>query len=88
MNQNYPNPFNPMTTINFSLPQTETVRLEVYDVTGKLVKTLVSQDMSAGSYGITWLGDDQNRAKVASGKYLYKLQAGSFSSVKKMLMLK
>jgi hypothetical protein len=88
LNQNYPNPFNPTTTINFSLPQTETVRLEVYDVTGKLVKTLVSQDMSAGSYSITWLGDDQNHAKVASGMYLYKLQAGSFSSVKKMLMLK
>jgi predicted CXXCH cytochrome family protein len=88
LKQNYPNPFNPTTTISFSLPMKENVKLEVYDVLGKLVKTLVNQDMAAGNFAITWMGDDKNGAKVSSGMYLYKLTAGSFSSVKKMVMLK
>jgi len=88
LNQNYPNPFNPSTTISFALPQNEQVKLEVYDILGNLVKTVVNQQMSAGTYTVVWNGFDQNGARVASGVYLYRLQAGSFSTVKKMLMLK
>ena len=88
LNQNYPNPFNPTTTISFSLPKSEVVKLEVYDVLGKLVKIIADNAMSAGNYAMTWDGQDANGSKVASGMYIYRLQAGSFNSVKKMLMLK
>jgi hypothetical protein len=88
LNQNYPNPFNPSTTISFALPKNEQVKLEVYDILGNLVKTMVNQQMGAGTYQVVWNGVDQNGARVASGVYLYRLQAGSFSTVKKMLMVK
>jgi len=88
LNQNYPNPFNPTTNISFSLPKDENVKLEVYDMLGRLVKTLVNSRISTGNFSITWDGKDQDGAKVSSGMYLYRLQAGSFSSVKKMLMVK
>lgn len=88
LNQNYPNPFNPSTQISFSLPKSEYVKLEVYDMVGRLVKSLASTTMSAGNFTLTWDGNDQNGVRVASGMYLYRLQAGSFTSVKKMLLLK
>jgi hypothetical protein len=88
LNQNYPNPFNPSTTISFALPKSEQVKLEVYDILGNLVKTMVNTQMGAGNYQVVWNGVDQNGARVASGVYLYRLQAGSFSTVKKMLMVK
>jgi hypothetical protein len=88
LNQNYPNPFNPSTTISFALPKNEQVKLQVYDILGNLVKTMVDQQMGAGTYQVVWNGVDQNGARVASGVYLYRLQAGSFSTVKKMLMVK
>lgn len=88
LNQNYPNPFNPTTNINFSLPENVNVRLEVYDISGRLVKTLVSGQLNAGVHTITWSGQDNTGAQVASGKYLYRLQAGSFVQVKTMTLLK
>jgi hypothetical protein len=88
LGQNFPNPFNPSTTINFALPQQVQVKLEVYDILGNLVKTMVNQEMGAGTYNVVWNGVDRNGVKVASGMYLYRLQAGSFSTVKKMLMVK
>ena len=88
LNQNYPNPFNPSTTISFALPKNEQVKLEVYDILGNHVKTMVDQQMGAGTYQVVWNGIDQNGARVASGVYLYRLQAGSFSTVKKMLLVK
>jgi len=88
LTQNFPNPFNPTTTIEFALPQHETVKLEVYDILGRLVSTLANSDMPAGTYRVVWNGKDANGQSVASGLYLYRLQAGSFTSVKKMLMLK
>jgi flagellar hook assembly protein FlgD len=88
LNQNYPNPFNPTTNINFSLPENVNVRLEVYDISGRLVQTLVSGQLNAGVHTITWSGQDNTGAQVASGKYLYRLQAGSFVQVKTMTLLK
>jgi hypothetical protein len=85
--QNYPNPFNPTTVISFSLPQKEKVRLEVYDVLGKLVVTLMNEELSPGSHEVVWNGQSENGSIVSSGVYLYKLRAGQFSSVKKMLLL-
>jgi hypothetical protein len=86
--QNYPNPFNPSTTISFSLPTQEYVTLVIYDMLGKEVNKLVDGQMSAGTFKVTWQGDAKSGQKVSSGVYFYRLQAGSFTSVKKMLMLK
>ncbi len=86
--QNYPNPFNPTTTISFSLPRQEHVTLIVYDILGKEVNRLADGQMSPGTFKVTWNGDAANGQKVASGVYFYRLQAGSFNTVKKMLLLK
>ncbi len=88
LQQNYPNPFNPTTQINFSLPENQRVKLEVYDVIGRLVTTIVDKDMEPGNYNVSWEGTDASGAKVTSGIYLYRLQAGSYSAVKKMVMVK
>jgi hypothetical protein len=88
LDQNYPNPFNPTTNIRFSLPDEQHVKLDVYDVTGRLVKTILNEQVRAGNMEVTWDGTNSSGAKVASGIYLYRLEAGTFSSVKKMIMLK
>ncbi len=83
LSQNYPNPFNPSTTINFALPKSGNVTLNVYDVLGRLVKTLVSGDLNAGYHTINFNADN-----LASGVYFYRIKAGSFVSVKKLMLLK
>ncbi len=86
--QNYPNPFNPSTTIRFTLPQREPVKLVIYAITGQRVATLVNEEMSAGSHQVRWNGRDQNGQSAASGVYIYQLFAGKQRLVKKMLLLK
>jgi predicted CXXCH cytochrome family protein len=88
LGQNYPNPFNPTTRISFSLPQRANVRLDVYDMLGKQVATLLNDSREAGNWNVDWNGLDRNGRHVSSGVYFYRLEAGSFSSVKKMVMLK
>lgn len=83
LSQNYPNPFNPSTIIQYSIPMNEFVTLKVYDVLGREVKTLVSKEQSAGVYNIEF-----NASKLTSGVYFYRIEAGSFVSVKKLLLLK
>ncbi|MEM8486579.1 MAG: PKD domain-containing protein, partial [Bacteroidota bacterium] len=85
---NYPNPFNPTTTIAFDLPEASDVRLEVYDMMGRRVATLVNGSMAAGRYESTWNARADNGASVASGVYIYRLRAGSFESVKQMVLMK
>jgi len=86
--QNYPNPFNPSTEIRFSLPKAADVKLEVYDITGRMVKTLVNENLSAGSHRVNWNASGENGQKVSSGVYLYRITAGEFVSAKKMVLLK
>ena len=86
--QNYPNPFNPVTIINYSLPKKSAVSLVIYDMLGREVKTLVSEEKDAGYYSVEWRGENNLGQKTASGMYIYKLKAGNFTSVKKMLILK
>ncbi len=81
--QNYPNPFNPATNITFSLPVTSHVTLEIFDVAGRRVATLVNENMSPGSHTVTW-----DAADVASGVYLYRLQAGDFRKTRSMMLMK
>jgi hypothetical protein len=94
LNQNYPNPFNPSTTISFQLPTTSRVNLQVFNLLGQQVVTLVNGDIAAGTQSIVWNGLDNSGRAVASGMYFYKLNATSavggkeFSSIRKMLLLK
>ncbi len=88
LNQNYPNPFNPTTNISFALPSQEQVKIEIYNVSGELVKVIADQTFSAGTFQVTWDGTNQAGMKTPSGMYIYRLQAGSFTTAKKMLMLK
>ncbi len=88
LNQNYPNPFNPTTSISFSVPNDAQVVLQVFDVTGALVKTLVDQAVRAGNMQVAWDGTNSFGAKVSSGVYLYRMQAGSFVTAKKMVLMK
>lgn len=83
LNQNYPNPFNPSTEITYSLPQAEMVTLEIFDMIGRKVATLVSTEMSAGVHQATF-----DASNLSSGVYLYRLQAGSYVSTQKMMLVK
>jgi hypothetical protein len=81
--QNYPNPFNPTTTITFDIPQRSNVRLVIYDIMGREVKTLVNEWKGPGSYRVTF-----DASGLASGVYFYKLVAGGFVATKKLLLIK
>lgn len=83
LEQNYPNPFNPSTIISYQLPSQSHVTLKMYDVLGREVATLVNEVKSPGTYTVQW-----NATSVASGVYLYRLQAGQFSAVQKMLLVR
>ena len=88
LDQNYPNPFNPSTRIKYSLPQAGIVKLVVYDVLGREVRTLVNGAMSAGQQETEWDGKNSNGRTVGSGIYFYRLTAGSFTAAKKMTLIK
>jgi hypothetical protein len=88
LSQNYPNPFNPVTNFKFSLPQASHVKIEIFNILGQNVKTLVDEDMRAGSFVVDWDGKDQRGVEVSSGIYFYRIIAGDFSSVKRMVLLK
>jgi hypothetical protein len=85
---NFPNPFNPSTTIGFGLPHSAEVRLELYDVLGQKVRTLVKALLPAGAHQAVWDGRDQVGRTVAGGMYFYRLEAGNFSQVRKLMLLK
>ncbi|MEO8232525.1 MAG: T9SS type A sorting domain-containing protein [Ignavibacteriota bacterium] len=83
LSQNFPNPFNPSTNIQFSLPQTGFVKLEIFSITGERVDVLISEELGAGKYNYEW-----NGSNLSSGIYLYRLSTGSFVETRKMLLLK
>jgi Concanavalin A-like lectin/glucanases superfamily/Secretion system C-terminal sorting domain len=83
LSQNYPNPFNPATKINYDIPQSSFVNIKVYDVLGNEIETLVNEQKLKGNYEINF-----DASRLASGIYFYQLQAGSFISTKKMILIK
>ena len=85
---NYPNPFNPNTTIRFSLKERGKVSIDIYNILGQKVKTLVNGDLPAGVHNLSWNGLDENKRPVASGVYFYKMQSGSYSNTRKMILMK
>lgn len=88
LNANYPNPFNPETTISYSVKNAGPVSIEIYNVKGQVVKTLVSESKASGNYSVVWNGHDNNNQAVSSGVYFYKMNAGQYSSSKKMILMK
>lgn len=86
--QNYPNPFNPETTIKYQLPENKHVTLEIYDVLGRLVRTLINLEQTAGYHEVLWDARDDQAQSVASGLYFYRIQAGELQAMKKLLLVK
>ena len=85
---NYPNPFNPSTKIDYGLPEASNVKLMIYDILGRQVKTLVNELQDPGYKSVTWHGKDQMGRKVGAGMYFYLINAGKNKQIKKMMLLK
>ncbi len=88
LSQNYPNPFNPVTTIAFDLPKTGTVRIVIYDLLGRALKTLVEGERAAGSYSIHWDGRSDDNRPAAAGIYFCRLESGGEARVIKLTLIK
>ena len=92
LNQNYPNPFNPITTISFNIPvkvkEGVPVEIKIFNILGEVVRTLVDEIKTPGSYAVTWDGKDANGMNMASGIYIYRIKAGDFTQVKKMVLIR
>ena len=91
LGQNYPNPFNASTTISYTLPEMDgtcSLRLDIFDIQGRLIRTLVNGTAASGSHQLLWNGANEQGEQVPSGIYFYRLQAGAFQEIKRMVMLK
>jgi hypothetical protein len=88
LEQNVPNPFNPATAIHFTLPEDAAVKLVIYDVSGRIVRTLLDEKRRADNYKVQWDGRDMNGDPVASGVYFYRINAGKHHATRKMVLLK
>ncbi len=88
LNQNYPNPFNPGTIIGFSTPSRSSVKLVIFDILGRRVRTLINQEMPPGSHSADWDATDDAGQRVTSGVYFVRLNAGSSTAVRKMVLVR
>ena len=88
LHQNYPNPFNPVTSINFTLPKKGLVNITIYNMAGRIVKTLVNSSQTAGYKSIQWNATNDRNEQVSAGLYLYTIEVGEFRQTKKMVLLK
>lgn len=86
--QNYPNPFNPSTTIQYEIPKAGEVEIHIFDLNGRVVKTMKNQHPSAGSYEVEWDGRNKTGAIVASGPYMYSVKFENSVVSKKMILIK
>jgi len=83
ISQNYPNPFNPASTIRYTIPQTDFVKISIYNILGNEIKVLVNEEKDPGDYEISF-----DAREIASGVYFYKISTGKFSQIKKMIVMK
>jgi hypothetical protein len=87
VSQNYPNPFNPETTIKFQLPNISDIKLEIYNILGQKIITLVNSKMGIGYHEVVWDGHNSSGEQVSSGVYIYRFKAGNYLKVRKMMLL-
>jgi flagellar hook assembly protein FlgD len=85
---NYPNPFNSETTISYSIPVNNNVSIEIYDIQGKKIKTLVNEYQASGNHFVVWYGKDEREQSVNNGLYFCRITTGKFFSVKEMILIK
>jgi len=88
LNGNYPNPFNPETAIKFAINEAGKVRIDIFNIKGQYVKTLVNEHLEAANHSVIWDGKDDNGVSVSSGVYFYKMDAAKYTSTKKMILMK
>ncbi len=88
LSQNYPNPFNPETVISYGLSEANHVKISIYNVIGQNVRTLVDELKPAGSYSVKWDGKNEAGNQVTNGVYFYRMEAGNFSSTRKLMLMK
>ena len=88
LNQNYPNPFNPITRINYELPISSKVKIHIYDITGKLVSTLLDEFKPPGYWHILWDGKNKDGKIVSTGMYIYTIETKEFIRSKKLCFIK
>ena len=88
VSQNYPNPFNPTTNVNIQLPEQNNLIVSIYDVSSRLINTLVDEKLDAGFYSIEWNGKDKFGQAVPTGVYFMKVVSGDFTATKKMVYIK
>jgi hypothetical protein len=86
--RNHPNPFNPETTIEYSIKEDSNVQIEIYNIKGQKVQTLVNEIREAGYHTVIWNGKDNNGKPVSSGLYFYRMQTDNFQKIRKMILLK
>ena len=86
--QNYPNPFNPSTTIEYMVGDEDLIEITIFNVKGQKIRTLVRDFKSPGRYRVHWDGRNDRGATVSTGMYFYRFRAGSYSPVKKMLLIR
>ncbi|HPY97331.1 MAG TPA: carboxypeptidase regulatory-like domain-containing protein, partial [Candidatus Cloacimonadota bacterium] len=85
---NYPNPFNPETTVSFDLAEESRVTIDIYNIKGQKVKTLINDNLNAGSHRVVWNGKDDAERNVSSGIYFYNMKSGKYTSTRKMILIK
>ena len=88
LHQNYPNPFNPVTNLSYDLPEDAMVNITVFDMMGRVVRTLVNGQQSAGYKSLQWNATNNSGQPISAGLYIYTIQAGEFSQTRKMIFLK
>jgi flagellar hook assembly protein FlgD len=87
LHSNYPNPFNPETTISYDLKEPAKVQLNVYNLKGQLVRTLVNSEQTAGRHNVVFTARDERGNKLSSGLYFYRLRAGDYIKTRKMMLM-
>ena len=88
LNNNYPNPFNPVTTISYAIQHDALVRIDIYDLLGRKVKSLLNEHQTPGYKTLQWNATDDLGQSVAAGVYIYMIQAGDYRATNKMIFLK
>ena len=88
LNQNHPNPFNPFTTLKYDLPEDAMVNITIYDMMGRVVKTMVNSQQNAGFKSVRWNATNDKGSPISAGLYLYTIEAGQYRQTKKMVLLK